>query len=115
MAETKTMVKKINKHTVTLVRIYTDDSNGHISKTLEHLHERGDVIGTTIFRGVAGFGKQGRIHQSTLIDISGHLPVVIEFYHKSDKAEELINYIHEQIENAHIIYWEVNLSFEHLE
>ncbi len=109
------MAKKINKQAVKLVRVYTDDSNGHISNTLEQLHERGDVIGISIFRGVAGFGDQGHIHQSTLLDISGHLPVVIEFYHKSDKAEELINYIHELIENAHIICWDVNLSFEHVD
>jgi len=109
------MPNEITKQVVTLVRVYTDDSNGHISKTLDQLHKRGDVIGMTIFRGVAGFGEQGHIHQSTLLDLSSHLPVVIEFYHKSDKSEQLINFIHEQINNAHIISWEVNLSFEHLD
>lgn len=108
------MANDITKQPVTLVRVYTDDSHGHISKTLDLLHERGDVIGTTIFRGVAGFGEQGHIHQSSLVDLSSHLPIVIEFYHKSDKSEELINFIHEQISNSHIISWEVNLSFEHL-
>ena len=28
---------------------------------------------------------------------------------------ELMNFIHAQIENAHIISWEVNLSFEQLD
>ena len=109
------MTNQIKKQAVTLVRVYTDDSNGHISKMLDQLHDRGDVIGTTIFRGVAGFGAQGHIHQSTLLDLSAHLPIVIEFYHKSDKTQELINFIHKQISNAHIISWEVNLSFEHLD
>jgi PII-like signaling protein len=109
------MASGIKTQSVTLVRVYTDDSQGHISKTLDRLHDRGDVIGTTIFRGVAGFGKQGHIHQTSLLDLSSHLPLVIEFYHKSDKSEELIQFIHEQISNAHIISWEVNLSFEHLD
>ena len=109
------MENKIKKQAVTLVGVYTDDNNGHITTMLEQLHKRGDVIGTTIFRGIAGFGVQGHIHQSSLLDLSGHLPVVVEFYHKSDKSEELINFIHEQISNAHIISWEVNLSFEHLD
>ena len=109
------MENQIKKQAVTLVRVYTDDNNGHISMMLEQLHKRGDVIGTTIFRGIAGFGEQGHIHQSSLLDLSGHLPVVVEFYHKSEKSEELINFIHEQINNAHIISWEVNLSFEHLD
>ena len=109
------MENQIKKQAVTLVRIYTDDSNGHITTLLEQLHSRGDVIGTTIFRGIAGFGDQGHIHQSSLLDLSGHLPIVVEFYHKSSKSDELINFIHEQISNAHIISWEVNLSFEHLD
>lgn len=109
------MSNQITKQPVTLVRVYTDDSKGHISSILQQLHKRGDVIGTTIFRGVAGFGQQGHIHQSNLLDLSGHLPIVIEFYHKSDKSDELIKFIHEQISNAHIISWEVNLSFEHLD
>jgi len=107
------MENKINKQAVTMVRVYTDDSHGHISTMLEQLHKRGDVIGTTIFRGIAGFGEQG-IHQSSLLDLSGDLPIVVEFYHNSDKSDELINFVHEQISDAHIISWEVNLSFEHL-
>lgn len=109
------MDKKLNNQKVTLVRVYTDDNNGHITNTLEQLHQRGDVIGTTIFRGIAGFGDRGNIHLSSLLDLSGHLPVVIELYHKSDKSDELITFLHELIENAHIISWEVNLSFEHLD
>ena len=109
------MDNTIKKQPVTLVRVYTDDNNGHISTMLEQLHNRGDVIGTTIFRGIAGFGEQGHIHQSSLLDLSGHLPVVVEFYHKSDKSDELINFRHEQISDAHIISWQVNLSFEHLD
>lgn len=109
------MVNKIKKQPVTLVRVYTDDSHDHVNKTLAQLHKRRDVIGATIFRGIAGFGDQGHIHQNTLLDLSGHLPIVIEFYHKNEKSEELICFIHEQISNAHIISWEVNLSFEHLD
>jgi len=108
------ILNNINKQPVTLVRVYTDDSKGHVNDMLEHLHQRGDVIGTTIFRGIAGFGGHGHIHQTQLLDLSSNLPIVIEFYHKCDKSEELINFIHQQIQNAHIISWEVNLSFEHL-
>ncbi|RKZ99134.1 MAG: hypothetical protein DRQ43_00515 [Gammaproteobacteria bacterium] len=109
------MNNKIKKQLVTLIRVYTDDSHGHINKMLEQLHKRDDVSGTTIFRGVAGFGKLGHIHQSNLVDLSNHLPIVIELYHKNNQSEELINFIHEQISNAHIISWDVNLSFEQLD
>jgi len=105
----------INKQIVTLVRVYTDDSKGHVCDMLEQLHKRGDVIGTTIFRGIAGFGGHGHIRQTQLLDLSSNLPVVIEFYHKSDKSDELISFVHQQIKNAHIISWDVNLSFENIE
>ncbi len=108
------MPTTLKKHAVTLVRVYTDDNHGHISTMLDKLNERDDVIGATIFRGVAGFGAQG-VHKSSLLDLSDHLPVVVEFYHNSDKTDDVIQFIHGLIENAHIISWEVNLSFEHLD
>ena len=105
---------EISKQPVTLIRVYTDDSHGHINKMLSQLHERGDVMGATIFRGIAGFGDHG-IHQSNLLELTSNLPVVIELFHKAEKSDELMNFIHEQIENAHIISWQVNLSFEQLD
>ena len=107
------MGSKIKKQVITLIRVYTDDSHGHINTMLEQLQNRKDVCGATIFRGVAGFGIHG-VHQSTLLDLSSQLPVVIELFHKSDDSDELIQFIHEQISNAHIISWDVNLSFEQL-
>ena len=109
------MSGSVNKQKVTLVRVYTDDSKGHISEALEQLHARGDVIGATIFRGISGFGGHGHIHEVSLLDLSSNLPIVIEFYHKSEQSEELMAFIHEKIEKAHIISWEVDLSFEHLD
>jgi PII-like signaling protein len=109
------MGKQIKQQKITLIRIYTDDSNGHINQMLEQLHQRDDVNGATIFRGIAGFGKEGRIHQSSLLDLSSQLPIVIELFHKSTQSEELINFIHTQISNAHIVSWDANLSFEHID
>jgi len=108
------MSSHIKKQTITLIRVYTDDSHGHINTMLEQLQNREDVCGATIFRGVAGFGIHG-VHQSSLLDLSSQLPVVIELFHNSNESEELIQFIHEQISNAHIINWDVNLSFEHIQ
>lgn len=108
------MPNQIEKQAVTLIRIYTDDSHGRISTMLDLLSQRDDVLGATIFRGVASFGAQG-VHKSSLLDLSGHLPVVIEFYHNKKNCQQLLEFIHEQISHAHIISWEVNLSFEHID
>ena len=108
------MSSHIKKQTITLIRVYTDDSHGHINTMLEQLQNREDVCGATIFRGVVGFGIHG-VHQSSLLDLSSQLPVVIELFHNSNESEELIQFIHEQISNAHIINWDVNLSFEHIQ
>ena len=44
---------------------------------LERLRREG-FAGATVFHGVAGFGANSVIHTSSLVDLSGDLPVVIE-------------------------------------
>lgn len=104
--------KRISKESVTLVRVYTDEGDCNISHIMENLHHRGDVVGATIFRGISGFGDQGHVHQASLMDLTTRLPIVIEFYHKDEKSDELIAFMHTQIRNAHIVSWKVDLSFE---
>lgn len=108
------MSNKIKKERVILVRVYTDEGDSNVSSILDKLHQRDDVVGATIFRGIAGFGDRGTVHKASLLDLSSELPIVIEFYHKEDSCDEVISFIHSEIRKAHIICWPVNLSFEHV-
>ncbi len=107
------MSHEIQQESVILVRVYTDEGDTNVSSILKKLRQREDVVGATIFRGIAGFGDRGTVHQASLLDLASDLPIVIEFYHKAENCDDVINFVHREIRNAHIICWPVNLSFEH--
>lgn len=95
---------------VTVVRIYLTEEKNHLDSVLRLLHDQGKVRGVTVFRGIAGFGKSGVMHTSTLVDMSLDLPVVIEFFEESGKAPELLAYLNTMIEPGHIVSWPARLS-----
>jgi uncharacterized protein len=104
------MIEK-NKQNLTLVRVYTDDGNCDLDKVLDTLSNNQAIIGLTVFRGIAGFGPHHKLHKATFIDLSAKLPIVIEFFHKTEEVEKIINNMHQLIKKAHIVNWAVNLSF----
>ncbi|MEW6353344.1 MAG: DUF190 domain-containing protein [Pseudomonadota bacterium] len=95
---------------VTVVRVYLTEEQDHLDKVLRHLHDRGKVRGVTVFRGIAGFGKSGVMHASTLVDMSLNLPVVIEFFDEPAKAQEIIALLNHIVEPGHIVSWPAELS-----
>lgn len=76
------------------VSIYlSEDATHHGVSTfatiLDFLYFRG-VAGATVLKGVAGFGADHHLHTSSLVDISDHLPVKIEFIETREKVDELL-------------------------
>src|ERR1700674_4424672 len=61
---------------------------------LDFLFFRG-VSGATVLKGVAGFGADHHLHTSTLLDISDHLPLKIEFIETREKVDELLGKLEE--------------------
>jgi PII-like signaling protein len=56
---------------------------------LEFLLHHG-VCGASVFKGVAGFGADHHMHTASLVDLSDHLPVKIEFIETKKKVDELL-------------------------
>lgn len=76
------------------VSIYLSDGSTHrgvstSSSILDFLYFRG-VSGATVLKGVAGFGADHHLHTSSLVAISDHLPVKIEFIETREKVDELL-------------------------
>jgi len=76
------------------VSIYlTEGSTHHGASTytsiLDYLFFRG-VSGATVLKGVAGFGADHRMHSSSIVEISDHLPLKIEFIETREKVNELM-------------------------
>ena len=101
----------MNTKDVIMVRVYLHEASAHLSDLLKYLHDEAKVRGVTVFRGVSGFGDSGRLHTSTLMDMSLDLPVVVEFYDDAENAMKIIDELSHRIKPRHIVYWPAKVNF----
>jgi PII-like signaling protein len=76
------------------VSIYLSEGSTHhgvptYSSILDFLFYRG-VSGATVLKGVAGFGADHHLHSSSVVEISDHLPIKIEFVESREKVNEIL-------------------------
>jgi PII-like signaling protein len=76
---------------VTIARIYLREGEHLLAKLLKFLHDEEKVSGVTVLRGIAGFGADGDMHLASLIDMSLDLPLIVEFYDRPERVEEVID------------------------
>ena len=100
----------MNVTTVTVVRIYLSEAKGELQGLLTTLHDQEKVRGLTVFRGVSGFGRTGKIHSSSLLDLSMDLPIVIEFFDDPPKIASILEHLSEQIDPGHLISWTAEMN-----
>ena len=77
-----------------LVRIFIGERDKHagvplyewiIRKAREH-----GVAGTTVIRGIEGFGAHSRIHTAKILILSEELPIIIEIVDTLEKIEAFL-------------------------
>ena len=90
---------------VTMVRIYLTEGQHQFQQIMKLLHDEEKVRGVTAFRGVAGFGQSGKMHSSTLIDMSLDLPIILEFFDEPNKVETVLAHLNPLIKPGHIVSW----------
>lgn len=95
---------------VLLVRIYLSEGDPGQRTTLMReilsiLHDRRLVRGTTVFRGVAGFGSDGEVHGNDMLRIDVDLPLVIEFFDEPQAAKAAIQLLKSRVPQGHIVSW----------
>ncbi len=44
-----------------------------------------------MFRGIEGFGRDGDIHTTRILDVSDHLPVAVVLIDEEDRLREFVN------------------------
>lgn len=77
-----------------LLRLILSESRTHehrplFRKLLDLLREEG-MAGTTVVRGIAGFGHDGRIHTIDLEVTASGLPVVIEVVDTPERVDQIL-------------------------
>lgn len=90
---------------VTMVRIFLTEGEHRLKELIKTLHDEEKVRGLTVFRGITGFGKSGKLHSSTLLDVSLDLPLVIEFFDLPERAAAIMVDLQGIIEPGHIVSW----------
>jgi PII-like signaling protein len=90
---------------VTMVRVYCSEKDHHYRAVIDLLHREHAIAGVTAFRGIAGFGDSGRLHEAGLLDISLDLPVVVEFFDSPDKVAAVLPLVREMVGPGHVVAW----------
>jgi uncharacterized protein len=90
-----------------LVRIFIGDSDKWHHQPLdraliERLRKEG-FAGTTVIRGIAGFGAASVIHTSHLVDLSADLPILIEVVDDQEHVDRLLPILDEMITKGALV------------
>jgi hypothetical protein len=77
-----------------LVRIFIGEADKHDGMPLyewivREARKRG-LSGATVFRGLAGFGANSRVHTTNILRLSLDLPIVIEIVDKPEQIEAFL-------------------------
>lgn len=77
-----------------LLRIYIGESDQHEGRPLyqaivERLRDRG-IAGSTVLRGIEGFGAHARLHTTRLLRLSEDLPILIEVVDSEERIHDIL-------------------------
>jgi PII-like signaling protein len=81
------------------VSIYVSEGSKHhgtpvYSSILDFLFYK-RVSGATVVKGIAGFGADHHMHSSSIVEISDHMPLKIEFVETPEKVNEILGKLEE--------------------
>src|SRR5881396_1716706 len=94
------------KHSdVTMVRIYLTEGEGLMKQILTKLHDDEKVRGVTVFRGISGFGRSGKMHSGSLLDLSLDMPLVVEFFDDPAKVQRILSHLKALLPAGHVVSW----------
>lgn len=89
-----------------LMRIFLGEAdrweNRPLYKALVELFRREGFAGTTVLRGVTGFGATSVLHTDSLLCLSQDLPLVIEVVDEEEKIEAILPQLDEMLQGGMI-------------
>jgi len=93
---------------ITIARIYFREGEHLLAKLFKFLHDEEKVSGVTVLQGVMGFGPDGEIRTSHLLDLDLDLPLIVEFYDRPERVEKIIDHLQNRMGLSHIVSWPAN-------
>ena len=95
----------MNMTEVTMVRIYLSEKSNQLDNLVKRLHDWEKVRGVSVFRGISGYGENGRLHTASFSDLSLDLPLVVEFFDEPAKIEKILEHLNDTIKPKHMVKW----------
>ena len=95
---------------ITIVRIYITESSNQLKNLMSYLKDDAKVKGASLFRAISGYGDDGKMHSSTLMDLSLDLPVVIEFCDEKSKVKPILEKLNTMAKPEHIVFWDAKTN-----
>lgn len=101
-----------------LLRIFIGESDRWEGKPLyEAIVQRAREIGlagTTVIRGLEGFGAHSRIHTAKILRLSEDLPIVVEIVDKAERVEQFLPELDRMVDEGLITLEKVHiLAYRH--
>ena len=90
---------------VTIVRIYLTEGEKQLKTLIKRLRDWEKLRGLTVFRGISGYGESGVIHGADIVDLSLHMPIVVEFFDEDEKINQILEHLNDQIKPGHMLKW----------
>ena len=98
-----------------LLRIFIGESDKYggmpLYEWIVRTARENGIAGTTVLRGLEGFGAHSRIHTSKILRLSEDLPIVIEIVDTLEKIEKFMPIIDETIEEGLATIEKVQIRF----
>lgn len=98
-----------------LLRIFIGESDKYEGKPLYEWivfkAKESGLAGSTVLRGIEGFGAQSRIHTSKLLRLSEDMPIIIEIVDTIEKIDEFLPLVDDAIKEGLATVEKVNIRF----
>lgn len=82
------------------LKFYVSEHSEHrgilIFEWLLEQAKKSGIHGGTAIRAIAGFGRRGRLHEETFIELGADLPVEISFILSEEEAESFLELLKEE-------------------
>jgi len=106
-----------------LMRIHVGESDKWrgkpLYKAIIELFRTEGFSGTTVLRGVGGYGSSSRYHTDKMLRLSQDLPIIIEVVEDAERIEQILPKLDEMLdgglitlEKAHVILYRPKLVAE---
>lgn len=96
-----------------MMRIYIDESDSLRDKPLHvalvEAMRANDLAGVTVYRGILGYGVQGRIHKDRTLHISHDASIMLSVVDREEKLQSFLPIVEQMVQEGLVVLSEVDI------